>query len=291
MKKIFWIASYPRSGNTWMRAILSSLFFSETGLFNFNLLNYIKHFESPDKYGFIKALNKDDFYKLNELSVIAKYWLEAQERAGVGGDFAFFKTHSGNVTLNKYKYTDEKRALGLIYLVRDPRDVVISYSKYLDKNIEDIIHIITNRNAVAYGGFHGKKLYPFLLSSWDVHYKSWNALDVPKIVIKYESLLNETRVTLIQLIDFFKQNYGFDFNNIEMKIDNIIKTTSFKKLHEIEKQKGFIEAPHFHSKKKIAEYFFRKGTDKQWKKELTAAQLNTIEGSFGSTMKELDYLK
>ena len=62
-------------------------------------------------------------------------------------------------------------------------------------------------------------------------------------------------------------------------------------LQKIEKQKGFIEAPQFHSEKKAAEYFFRKGTEKQWKKELTKTQLKTIEGSFESTMKELGYLK
>ena len=290
MKKIFWLPSFPKSGNTWMRAILSCLFFTKDGNFDFNLLNYIINFDIPDKYKFVNSLSVDDFNKLHELTVIAKYWLEAQKRAEVGGDFAFFKTHSGNVTLNKHKYTDEKNVLGLIYVVRDPRDVVVSYAKYLDKSTEDIIQTITNRNAVAYGGFHGKKLYPFLLSSWDVHYKSWKMLGVPKLVIKYESLLNDTRNTLNQIVDFFTQNYDFGFNNIEMKIENIIETTDFKMLQKIEKQKGFVEASQFHSEKKTAECFFRKGTEKQWKKELTKAQLKTIEGSFESTMKELGYL-
>ena len=116
MKKIFWVASYPRSGNTWMRAILSSLFFTEDGQFNFNLLNYIKHFENAGKYDFVRTLNVDDFSKLSELPVIAKYWLEAQERININEDFAFFKTHSGNVTLNKHKYTSEDNVLGLYTL-------------------------------------------------------------------------------------------------------------------------------------------------------------------------------
>ena len=291
MKKIFWVASYPKSGNTWMRAILSSLFFTEDGQFNFNLLNYIINFDIPDKYKFVASLGGDDFKKLHELPVIAKYWLEAQGRADVGGDFAFFKTHSGNVTLNKHKYTSEENVLGLIYLVRDPRDVVVSYSKYLDKSIDEIISTITNKNAVAYSGFQGKKLYPFLISSWDIHYRSWKALGVPSLVIKYETLLKETKQTINQIADFFIQNYGFDFKNIEMKINNIIKTTSFELLLNAEKNQGFNESPHFFSKKGFAEFFFRKGTNRQWEKELTGAQLNKIEESFETTMKELGYLK
>ena len=291
MKKIFWIASYPRSGNTWVRAILSSLFFSENGEFNFNLLNYVVNFDIPDKYKFVRSLSVDDFNKLNELPIIAKYWLEAQKRIKINEDFAFFKTHSGNVTLNKHKYTDETNVLGLIYIVRDPRDVAVSYSKHFNISINESIKSIKSKNLINWTGYPKDKYYRALLGSWDIHYKSWKGLNVPKLFIKYESLLNDTKGTLVQLIDFFKQNYGFSFNNIEMKINNIIETTSFKRLHEFEKQKGFIEAPRFHNEKKITEYFFRKGTDKQWKKELTKAQLKNIEDSFETTMKELDYLK
>ena len=291
MKKIFWVASYPKSGNTWMRAILSSLFFTEDGQFNFNLLNYIINFDIPDKYKFVASLGGDDFKKLHELPVIAKYWLEAQGRADVGGDFAFFKTHSGNVTLNKHKYTSEENVLGLIYLVRDPRDVVVSYSKHFKISFDESIKSITSKNLINWTGFPKNNHYRVLVGSWDIHYRSWKALGVPSLVIKYEDLLKETRQTINQIADFFIQNYGFDFKNIEMKINNIIKTTSFEQMHANEKKMGFIEAPSLHSKKKSTDYFFRKGTNRQWEKELTGAQLNKIEESFETTMKELGYLK
>ena len=181
--------------------------------------------------------------------------------------------------------------MGLIYLVRDPRDVVVSYSKYLDKSIDNTIATITNKNAVAFGGLRGKMLYPFLLGSWDIHYRSWKVLDVPRLVIKYETLLKETKQTINQIADFFVQNYGFDFKNIETKINNILETTSFELLLSSEKEQGFNEAPYFFSKKGPADYFFRKGADRQWEKELTSAQLNKIEDSFEATMKELGYLK
>ena len=130
MKKIFWLASYPRSGNTWMRAILSSLFFTKNGKFEEKLLNHIPNFDNPSNYDFIKSLNVEDYNSLHKLPIISKYLSEAQKRLEVDGKFAFYKTHSGNVTLDKKKYTDVKNVLGLIYLIRDPRDVVVSYSKF-----------------------------------------------------------------------------------------------------------------------------------------------------------------
>ena len=293
MKKIFWVTSYPKSGNTWIRAILTSLFFTKDGRFNLNLLNYISNFDNPDKYKFVQKLNIVDFNNLHELSVISKYWVEAQKRAKVGGDFAFFKTHSGNVILNKLPYTNANNVLGLIYLVRDPRDVTASYSKHFGKSIDETIKSITSKNCITWTGLPKNKPYPILLSSWDVHYKTWKNFNVPKMVIKYETMLKETRSTLNQIVHFFIKNYGFSFINIETRIDNILKTTKFQKLHEYEKKHGFFEAPYLHSKKKgkVAEYFFRKGTDGQWQEELTSFQLKRIEEHFAPTMKELGYLK
>ena len=256
MKKIFWIASYPRSGNTWMRAILSSLFFTKDGRFNLNLLDYITNFDNPDKYEFVRSLNSIDFKRLHELSVISKYWSEAQKRAKIGGDFAFFKTHSGNVTLNKLQYTTANNVLGLIYLIRDPRDVVVSYSKYTNNSIDETIKSITSKNCITWSGLPKKNPYPILLSSWDIHYKTWKILSVPKIVIKYEDLLKNTRSILNQIINFFINNYGFNFNNIEIVVDNILETTHFNQLHKNEKRQGFKEAPYFFSKKKDARIFF-----------------------------------
>ena len=45
-KHIFWLASYPKSGNTLLRAIISSLFFTENGVFDLKLLEAIRQFES-----------------------------------------------------------------------------------------------------------------------------------------------------------------------------------------------------------------------------------------------------
>ena len=79
-KKIFWIASYPKSGNTWLRAIISALFYSPDGVFNFNLLKHIPMFEDRGWFEFIKELNINDYKKMHDLKVLSNYWLSAQNR-------------------------------------------------------------------------------------------------------------------------------------------------------------------------------------------------------------------
>ena len=74
---ILWLASYPKSGNTWMRAIITSLFYTKDGIFNFDLLSYIPNFEKLETFEFIKDLNLKDYNNLSDLNVLSKYWIKA----------------------------------------------------------------------------------------------------------------------------------------------------------------------------------------------------------------------
>jgi len=72
-KKIFWIASYPKSGNTLIRAILASLFFTQDGIFSFEILKKILLFENFQNLNFIKKENIQDYKKLSDLKILSKY--------------------------------------------------------------------------------------------------------------------------------------------------------------------------------------------------------------------------
>ena len=84
---IFWIASYPKSGNTWLRALLSSYFYSEEGIFNQDLLKNIDQF--PEKRHF-----SDFNYDPKIVTDTSKFWIKAQEKINLNNELNFFKTHN-----------------------------------------------------------------------------------------------------------------------------------------------------------------------------------------------------
>ena len=188
-KNIIWLASYPKSGNTWLRAILSSLINSRNGEFNFDYLKLITNFEQSFYYEFVKKLNMDDFNSLRELKTISKYWIKAQLEFNEKNIVRIFKTHSANISFLDNHYTNSINSKGLIYMIRDPRDVVISYANHLNKSIDQTINIIQSINALTYSGDSN---YPGILSTWEYHVSSWINFPVPKIVTKYEDLINNT---------------------------------------------------------------------------------------------------
>ena len=286
-KKIIWIASYPKSGNTWARTILTSLFFTKDGKFNFEKLKSISIFENVERFEFVKNINPADYKKLNELETLSKYWIECQNRTEMNGDFIFFKTHHSCITyLKKFSFTNLENSIGLIYLIRDPRDVVISYAKHMGWNIDHAIKLMKKKGAINYysSKFEEKRnKYPAVISSWDEHLESWQNLHVPKLIIRYEDLLENTKETLITIANFFQNNYPIKFRNLNEKIDNIILTTKFEVLKKHEQKHGFSES----SKNSD---FFRIGKKNQWEKNLTNKQVKSIEIAFAKQMREFNYL-
>tara|TARA_B100000029_G_scaffold422478_1_gene429220 strand:- start:511 stop:1344 length:834 start_codon:yes stop_codon:yes gene_type:complete len=277
MKKIIWIASYPKSGNTWLRSILSSLFYTEDGIFNFKLLKNIPYFENKKNYEFVKNISKIDYNNLNNISVISKYRIQSQKKIKIrDGNFVFLKTHAANLLVNNYEYTNKETTIGLIYVVRDPRDVVISLTNHYGSSSEEMTNYILNERNCYISG------YPHILSSWNHHYNSWYYLDVPKIIIKYEDMLKNIENIIDKLINFFDKNFNHKIINVETKVKNILISTNFNNLQNEEKKIGFPEAKNSR--------FFNVGKSKQWQNKLNKNQIFRIEKTFKKNMQDLNYL-
>ena len=288
-KKIFWIASYPKSGNTLIRAILSSLFFTKDGIFSFEILKKILLFENFQRLNFIKKENIQDYKKLSDLKILSKYWLKMQSKENLGlrdGEFCFLKTHSAQLTYFDNYFTDIKHTLGFIYIIRDPRDVLISYTHHLINSLDETILHMTNKTAAIHYDQNTieNKIKPIVfVSRWDVHAKSWGLFQVPNLVLRYEDLVEKKKEIIYRIINFFEKNYNFKFHNIDHKIENIIASTDFETLKKNEEKYGFDEA--------IKDQpFFNVGKSQQWKTQLNSTQKNLIENEFRDEMVKFKYL-
>ena len=116
---IIWLASYPKSGNTYLRSFLSTYFFSKDGSYSFDLLKNIKQYPKSSLF-FNLGINIKDKHE------VAKNHLKVQSIINKERGFRFLKTHSGLVTMDGYSFTDMNN-IWRNYIVRDPRDVVISF--------------------------------------------------------------------------------------------------------------------------------------------------------------------
>jgi hypothetical protein len=279
---IIWLASYPKSGNTWLRSIVSSLLYSKSGNFDFELLKNIRQF--PEKQFFKDIIN--DFSNFNE---IKRNWITAQEKINLSQNVRIFKTHQGKYTLGEHNFTNDKNTLAVIYIVRDPRNLVKSISHHFDFTLDKACKFLLSPEVIGDGkDFEEQQdgMYN-LLGKWNDHYRSWTRDKNNLLIIKYEDLIVNPGIELIKIIEFLKNYLNFKTN--EEKNHKILETTSFRKLSKMEDQ-GLFKENVLNKKDKKKVKFFYLGSKNTWQDNLDKDIVNKLEKSFFTEMKELSYL-
>ena len=284
MKKIIWIASYPKSGNTFMRLLLSSYFYTKDGTTeNFETIKNIFSMNHYNIYKNIKNFPTIESLK-NNPQQITSYWDDAQKLLSENiKNNLFIKTHNCMAEILHKTFTNEQFTKCFIYIVRDPRSVVISYKHHFITTYDNAIEQLNNKSLIGFESTFEK--VPELVSSWGIHYNSWkNFLNKGNgLIIKYEDLVLDPFNTFKKVLIFLNKFLNFEID--EKKIKKSLHSNTLLNLKKIENKEGFIEKP------KNTKEFFRKGKIDEWKHELNSAQNRVIIENFHKEMSEIGYLE
>jgi len=279
---IVWLASYPKSGNTWMRSIVSALLYSRDGNFNFNLLRNIDQF--PEKKYFKDFIK--DFSNFNE---IKKNWILTQDKINLDGKTKLLKTHQGNYKIENDNFTNKENTLATIYIVRDPRNLVKSISNHYTLSLSEALKFLITPKMIGNNKSWDDDPAGLLnfLGKWNDHYNSWTKNNENLLIIKYEDLVKSPRTQLSRIIKFLKKYLKFETN--ERKNEKILETTTFEYLKKIENEDEFFES----TKNKLTKNkvnFFHLGPKNRWQDINDRKIINEIERNFFKEMKELGYI-
>ena len=273
MGAIIWLASYPKSGNTWLRSFLHNLMRSPGESYDINRLSDFTLGESQERW-----------YRLFDPRPVTEYSLDEVRRmrpmvhrrmTEAHPDTIFVKNHNALLEDAGYPLVNMEVTAGTIYVIRDPRDIAISYSHHLNISIDETIAFLNNEGAATGGDL--ANVYEYM-STWSRHVYSWTHTPHPQLlVIRYEDLLTSPTKTFGSVVRFL------GLNPPRERLEKAVKLSSFKVLQAQERKKGFVERPSW------APAFFREGKAEQWKKLLTPAQQDLIKQHHGEQMERFGY--
>ena len=292
---IIWLASYPKSGNTWVRTIINQIIFndikSKTEVFD--KLTRIRRYPSKiDIVGLPQLPNHNVFTKEQKKKVIdftIKNWSVSQDKINQNNKTNILKTHNILCKLNldgkNYSFASLNNTIGVIHIVRDPRNIVTSVKNHFSINTEEesVEMLCDNYN---WTGFVNNEI-PQLLSSWSNHYNSWKRFPNNYLLIKYEDLVTDISKEIIRIAKYLSNHFEYEFS--EKIVDEIKKNTSFENFKELETKGKFNENSinEITGKKNT---FFNLGPKNNWKEILKKESIYKIEKEFNKEMKELGYL-
>ncbi len=274
MGSIIWLASYPKSGNTWMRVFLNNYLSGPNhgaDLDNLDVLTLggsSKTNYAPVAKQSVENLSDSETMALTPA---AHHYMASRQPGPV-----FVKTHNIRAPQLGIPMITPEVTSAAVYIVRNPLDVVISVADHYGMTLDKAVDFLENVNANT---AEDEKMVRQVFSTWSNHVQSWTeGTSFPVEVIRYEDMLSHPTASFKKVL-----------NLVRVKPDTVslkkaIKLSSFKVLQNKERKSGFSE------RSRYSEAFFRRGTAGQWKQTLNSDQVKRIIEAHYDQMKKLDYI-
>lgn len=274
---ICWLASYPKSGNTWLRMWLAAFISDRPIDINHLPLRFAFSDSQPYTYSAVSPVPLDRLppeHILHLRNAVLMHFIAMASSPNV-----FVKTHCANVEMSHLRLIPPTLTAGAIYVVRDPRDVALSWARHLGVEPKEAVDLMCNEGAIVGGGKkfgYGENIITGL-RSWGQHVMSWTAdTPWPGLMVRYEDMVENPMRVFRNVTKFLKMPLDNE------RIRRAIKRTSFDNLAKQERESGFTEAVG-------STRFFYKGKVGVWKDELDPLSQARLTGKFGDLMQKLHY--
>lgn len=274
MGNIVWLASYPKSGNTWLRAFLANLVANRSEPVPLDELSrYAEDEANPDLFSTL-AGRPSAGLDLGEIAALRPQVHAAIAQRAQGTRFV--KSHNMAGSFDGHPLHNWQVSAGAIYVVRNPLDVAVSMTHHFGIGLDEAIERLADEN-VATGNdelFVGQ-----VLGSWSLHVKGWADMANERVlVLRYEDLLDKPAKQFVKVAKLV--GLGQD----RARIERAVRHAGFQNLSSMEKKDGFIEASGQGTR------FFRKGRVNEWREALSREQAQRVVGAHREQMKRFGYL-
>lgn len=273
-KSIIWLASYPKSGNTWVRIFLANYLMNSA---NPVPINQVHRFGLGDAVA--KLYHRVAGRPVNVTDPAQVLPLRDAVLRGIvanNADVNFVKTHCVRRSLPGIELIPAKYTRSSVYILRNPLDMVLSYARHHGQTLEQAVHAIGHPDNATIG--HGEAvLTP--MGTWSEHVNTWTArAPWPQLVIRYEDLLANPAAEFSKILKLI----GIPVE--QERLDRAIRHASFKELKKQEDEFGFVE------KSASSDSFFTTGSSGNWRKDLPEELAQQIIADHGAVMKRFGYL-
>lgn len=277
MGSIVWLASYPKSGNTWLRAFLANLVANRaTPVKPSDLHNYTDEEARADRFRALAGKPNTEM-SAGELAAMRLdvHALIARQAQGT----RLIKTHNFCGSFEGHPLFNWQVSSGAIYIVRNPLDVTVSMVHHFGLTVDEAINRLGDERV---GSINDNIFVSHIIGSWSTHVSGWAdmAERAPGkvIVLRYEDLLEKPTK------HFAKAARLLGLGQDKARIERAVKHTSFQTLASLEQKHGFVEAVDEKTR------FFFKGRANQWREALSREQVQRIVDGHREQMQRFKYV-
>ena len=291
MTRRIWLASYPKSGNTWLRMLIANLAAKDDQPVGINDLAATSNIASARGPFDDLLLIDSGLLTHDEADCLRPRVYEELARGADSNEgdpreappaVRFIKVHDAYMLtpLGEPLLAGARGAGGAIVIVRDPRDVAPSLASHRNTSIDDAIAFMNDRDAKFSANTTKQHLQlRQKLPGWTGHVASWlDQTDIPVHLVRYEDLQADTAAVLRRAFEFSGQAAADD------ELCRAVRFADFTRLRQQEEEKGFREAP-----PQAGARFFRRGETGAWRDELKPDQAARIEADHAPMMRRLGY--